>query len=145
MLQENVAVVPQVVAEVPRVLIWGAGAFGAVIGWYVYFINRYRKDDVTLSDLVTLLGVIGGAAILNLFPAGTILFGAYGIGLAIGFFVYFLVLIILVGVSKNFDADYFLDGRRRWPVDGYSIPATFIEAPRGMGKPYGGSGGGGNQ
>lgn len=134
MLQENVAAVPQVIVEVPRLLIWGAGAFGLVIGWYVYFINRYRKDDVSLSDLVTLLGVIGGAAILNLFPAGSVLFGAYGIGLAIGFFAYFLVLIILVGVSKNFDADYFLDGRRRWPVAGYDIPGTFRQASIGMGK-----------
>jgi hypothetical protein len=141
MLQENVAVVPQVVAEVPRLLIWGAGAFGAVIGWYIYFINRYRKDDVTLSDIVTLIGAIGGAAILNLFDRGSVLFGAYGIGLAIGFFLYFFVLIILVGVSKNFDADYFLDGRRRWPVAGYEIPVTFIEASRGMGKVSPGSGG----
>lgn len=123
MLQENVAAIPQVVAEVPRLLIWGAGAFGAVIGWYIYFINRYRKDDVALSDIVTLLGAIGGAAVLNLFPAGTILFGAYGIGLAIGFFLYFFVLIILVGVSKNFDADYFLDGRRRKAVGDFEIPA----------------------
>ena len=23
----------------------GAGAFGAVVGWYVYYINRWRKDE----------------------------------------------------------------------------------------------------
>jgi hypothetical protein len=91
----------------------GAGSFGALIGWYVYYINRYRKADVQLTDLVTLIGVIGGTAVLGLFPAKSDLFGAYGIGLGIGFFGYFLVLIVLVGVSKKFSADWFLDGRRK--------------------------------
>jgi hypothetical protein len=91
----------------------GAGAFGALIGWYVYYINRHRKEDVQLSDLVTLLGVIGGSTVLALFPAKSDLFGAYGVGLGIGFFGYFLVLVVLVGVSKKFNADWFLDGRRK--------------------------------
>jgi len=103
--------------------LWGAGAFGALIGWFVYYINRYRKADVQLSDLVTLIGVIGGGAILTLFPQKTDLFGAYGIGLAAGFFLYLFVLIILVRVSGNFDIDWFLDGRRKKPVDPYYIPA----------------------
>jgi hypothetical protein len=102
--------------------LWGAGAFGTLIGWLVYYINRYRKADVQLSDLVTLIGVIGGGAILALFPAKTDLFGAYGIGLGVGFFSYFLVLIFLVGVSKNFTVDFFLDGRRKKPKDDYYIP-----------------------
>jgi hypothetical protein len=92
--------------------IWGAIAFGALLGWYVYFINRYRKSDVQLGDLVTLLGVIGGGAVLTLFPARSDLFGAYGIGLFVGFFLYFIVLLVLVGISKKFTVDWFLDGRR---------------------------------
>jgi hypothetical protein len=100
----------------------GAGGFGALIGWYVYYINRYRKSDVQLSDLVTLIGAIGGGAVLALFPAGTDMFGAYGIGLAVGFFGYFIVLIFLVGVSKNFDADWFLDGRRKVPGGSTVVP-----------------------
>jgi hypothetical protein len=102
--------------------LWGAGAFGVLIGWLVYYINRYRKADVQLSDLVTLIGIIGGGAVLALFPAKTDLFGAYGIGLAVGFFLYFFVLIFLVGVSKNFTADFFLDGRRKKPTDDFYIP-----------------------
>ena len=62
----------------------GAGGFGVIIGWYVYFINRYRKSEVQLSDLATLVGVLGGGAILALFPARSDLFGAYGIGLRLG-------------------------------------------------------------
>src|ERR1700686_1471906 len=102
--------------------LWGAGCFGAIIGWYVYYINRYRKGDVQLSDLVTVIGVIGGSAVLALFPKGTDLFGAYGIGLAAGFFLYFLTLLIMVAVSKNFTVDWFLDSRRRLPNGQVFVP-----------------------
>ncbi|MEZ4364399.1 MAG: hypothetical protein R3B48_29760 [Kofleriaceae bacterium] len=114
--------------------LWGAGAFGAIIGWYVYYINRHRRDDVSASDLVTLLGVIGGTAVLKLFPGQTDLFGAYGIGLAVGFFGYFLVMIFLVAVSKNFDADYFLDGRRK-KVDPSQYIPTKAEVAGQQGAP----------
>lgn len=108
----------------------GAGGFGALIGWYVYYINRYRKGDVQLSDLVTLIGILGGGAILALFPARTDLFGAYGIGLFCGFFGYFLVLILLVGISKNFNVDWFLDGRRIKPMDPFYLPGEIETPPR---------------
>jgi hypothetical protein len=91
----------------------GAGGFGVIIGWYVYYINRYRKSDVQFSDLTTLIGILGGGAILALFPARSVLFGAYGIGLFLGFFGYFLSLVILVNRSNSFDVEWFLDGRRR--------------------------------
>jgi hypothetical protein len=107
----------------------GAGGFGALIGWYVYYINRYRKADVQLNDLVTLVGVLGGGAILALFPARTDLFGAYGIGLFIGFFGYFIVLSILVRISANFDTDWFLDGRRKRPKEPYYIPEEIVTPP----------------
>ncbi len=115
----------------------GAGGFGALIGWYIYYINRYRKADVQLNDLVTLVGVLGGGAVLALFPAGTDLFGAYGIGLFIGFFGYFVALIILVRTSANFDADWFLDGRRKKLPEDYYIPEEVkptiapMKAPKG--------------
>lgn len=111
-------------ADIPSVQLVGAACFGMLIGWYVYYINRYRKSDVQLSDLVTLIGVIGGGTVLTLFPSGTELFGAYGIGLAIGFFGYFLVLIILVSISKNFSVDWFLDGRCVLPEGKVGYPAN---------------------
>ncbi|MBI4499936.1 MAG: hypothetical protein HY700_02125 [Gemmatimonadetes bacterium] len=97
--------------------LWGAAFFGALIGWYVYFINRYRASEVQISDLVTLLGVIGGGAVLTLFPARSDLFGAYGIGLFAGFFLYFFLLVVMVGKSPNFTLDWFLDGRRKKVAD----------------------------
>jgi hypothetical protein len=102
--------------------LWGAFCFGLIIGWYVYYINRYRKADVQLSDLVSLVAIIGGGAILALFPAKSDLFGAYGVGLAVGFFAYFTFLLLFVAISRNFNVDWFLDGRRIWPQAGYSIP-----------------------
>ncbi len=114
---------------------------GAVIGWYVYYINRYRRADVQISDLLTLIGAIGGGATTALFPAKTDLFGAYGIGLFVVFFGYFLFLVILVGVSPNFNADWFLDGRRKKPEPPYEIPEGTAPSVRPM---QGGGGGGPN-
>lgn len=108
----------------------GSGGFGALMGWYVYYTNRYRKEDVKLSDLVTLIGVLGGAGILALFPARSDLFGSYGIGLFIGFFGYFFALLLFVAVSKNFTLDWFLDGRRVRPSDPFYIPAEVQTPPR---------------
>ena len=100
----------------------GAVGFGMLIGWYIYYINRYRKEDIKLSDLVTVIGAIGGAAILAVFPASSDLFGAYGIGLAIGFFGYYLALLSFVNRSPNFDVDWFLDGRRKLPDGTWCVP-----------------------
>lgn len=90
---------------------WGAFAFGVVIGWFTYFVNRYRAE-VTLADVATVIGALGGAAVLALFPAETALFSAYGIGLAVGFFGYFLILVVLVISSEGWTTAWFLDGRR---------------------------------
>ena len=110
----------------------GAGGFGAVIGWYLYFLNRYRAGAVALEDLVTVVGAIGGGAILALFPAESDLFGAYGIGLAVGFFGYFLVLVGLVIRSKNFGVDWFLDGRRKRAAPDEVIPEGTASTVRPM-------------
>jgi hypothetical protein len=109
----------------------GAGCFGALIGWYVYYINRYRKGDVQFSDLVTLIGILGGTAVLAIFPARSDLFGAYGIGLAVGFFGYFLVLVGLVYRSPNFTVDWFLDGRRKLPNGNIVVPEVGKEIQGG--------------
>lgn len=120
---------------------WGALGFGAVIGWYLYFINRYRKADVQIGDLTTVIGAIGGAAVLKMFGNDASLFGAYGIGIAAGFFGYFLVLIFLVGHSQTFNADWFLDGRRPNPPQGWgygadtqgTVHTMAVAAPAGAG------------
>jgi hypothetical protein len=95
------------------------------------YVNRYRKGDVQIGDITTIIGAIGGGAVLALFDRSSDFFGAYAIGLAIGFFLYFLVLVILVRQSDNFDSDWFLDGRRKNPAEGYGYGAD----ARGGGTP----------
>jgi hypothetical protein len=103
-----------VVAAVSIATKIGAAGYGALIGWYVYFVNRYRTDKIQVTDIATVGGALGGAAVLKLFPAQTTLFGFYGIGLAVGFFGYFVALLVFVAKSKgDFDARWFLDGRRK--------------------------------
>ena len=102
----------------------GAGGFGVVVGWLLYFLNRYRTNEVRLEDLVTVIGAIGGGAVLALFPAKSQLFGAYGIGLSIGFFGYLATLMVLVRRSESFDWDWFLDGRHRGPRDDQMLGAA---------------------
>ncbi|MCP4422326.1 MAG: hypothetical protein GY805_37435 [Chloroflexi bacterium] len=97
--------------------IYGAIGFGAIIGFLMYHINRYRTGDVQFSDLATVIGILGGGAILALFPAKSDLFGGYGIGLFIGFFGYFIYLNVQVAISKKFTVDWFLDGRSKKLAD----------------------------
>jgi hypothetical protein len=78
----------------------GAFCFGTVIGWFTYYTMRYSSTHA-LTDIAVVLGAVGGAAVLALFPAGSALFGLYGIGLAVGFFVYVLILIIATLKTKG--------------------------------------------
>ena len=72
----------------------GAGFFGLVIGWITYRTLRRREGGVALSDIATVIGAVGGAAVTGLFKDGE-LFGSYSIGLAVGFFAYFIVAWII--------------------------------------------------
>lgn len=65
----------------------GALAFGIVMGWITYRTLRNSKVN-GVPDIAAVIGAVGGAAVTVLFPLGTIAFGAYCIGLAIGFFSY---------------------------------------------------------
>lgn len=90
---------------------WGAFAFGAVIGWNLYFINRYRqRDKIGVADLTTVISALGGASILALFPAQTKNFAFYGLGLAAGFFGYLVLLLLLVWRSPDVSLKWFLLG-----------------------------------
>ena len=107
----------------------GAGAFGLVLGWYLYYINRYRTGEVQTSDLVSVISALGGGTVVALFPARSDMFGAYGIGLAVGFFGYLLVLWVMVWRSPNFTVDWFLDGRRKAPGPGEDPGSDVVQRP----------------
>jgi hypothetical protein len=120
------------VAEATDLQLWGAFCFGVVIGWFLYSINRYRTEEVKLADVVTLIGALGGAAVLDVFPPSSDLFGAYGIGLAVGFFGYFLVLLVMVLISKSHTISWFIDGRSKQLEPHEAIPAGMAATSRPM-------------
>lgn len=132
--------IPLMAQEVIQLL--GACSFGVVIGWLLYYVNRHRTGTVQFSDLVTVIGAIGGGAVLALFPAGTVLFGAYGIGLAIGFFAYFARLnqLVRLSIQRNgaFDYEWFLDGRCKNPRSDQGVGGGHAMAA----PPAGGAAGG---
>ncbi|MGH9397798.1 MAG: hypothetical protein ACRD18_13235 [Terriglobia bacterium] len=68
----------------------GTLCFGLVVGWVTYRTLRRKEGAAALSDIATVIGAIGGAAVTALFKSES-LFGFYSIGLAIGFFAYFIV------------------------------------------------------
>ena len=77
-----------------EVLSVGAFAFGAVIG-YVTYRTLVRKEDAGISDIASVVGAVGGAAVTGLFSAGSDAFGWYAIGLAVGFALFLILRLIL--------------------------------------------------
>jgi hypothetical protein len=77
----------------------GAILFGLAIGWIVYRVLRSREGAAVLSDLITVLGILGGAAVIALFKSD-VLFGLYSLGLVIGFFAYFAIGLRLYGKQE---------------------------------------------
>ncbi len=77
----------------------GAFWFGLVIGFITYRTLRHKKA-AGISDIATVIGAVGGAAILALFPAQSSSFDFYAGGLAVGFFLY-LILATLFAKDKK--------------------------------------------
>lgn len=68
----------------------GAVCFGMVIGFITYRTLRRSHETVSLSNIATVIGAVGGAAVTGLFKNSQ-MFGAYCIGLAVGFFFYLIL------------------------------------------------------
>ncbi len=73
---------------------FGAFCFGLVVGWITYRTLRRTKTS-GLNDIATVIGAIGGAAVISLFPQENGAFGSYSIGLAVGFFGYLVIALIV--------------------------------------------------
>jgi hypothetical protein len=66
---------------------FGAGCFGAVIGFVAWHVFRAGEASLDVKQLYAFIGALLGAVVLSAFPAGTTLFSAYSSGLAVGFFM----------------------------------------------------------
>jgi hypothetical protein len=106
----------------------GGLAFGLVIGWVTYFIIR-RAQPKVLTDISTLIGIIGGGTITALFDPEKDSFWGYCIGLAIGFFAYYIVYLTIVGKHAVVEA---LMMKKTTQETGQ---AAADYAPMGPGKP----------
>ena len=71
----------------------GAICFGLVIGWITYRTLRRKTEGAAMSDLSSVIAAVGGGAITAIWGGNT--FESYSIGLAIGFFSYFIVAVII--------------------------------------------------
>lgn len=77
----------------------GAVFFGLVVGWISYRTLRLTAGANLLSDIAIIIAAVGGAAVTTLLKDEAV-FGWYAIGLAIGFFAYFAVGLILYGKQE---------------------------------------------
>jgi uncharacterized membrane protein YeaQ/YmgE (transglycosylase-associated protein family) len=74
----------------------GAVCFGVVVGYITYRTLKRRTGPAQLSDIATVIGAIGGAAITSMFDnRDTDAFGWYSIGLLIGFVAWLLISLAL--------------------------------------------------
>ena len=77
----------------------GPLVFGLVIGWVTYRTLR-RQSGTGLSDIATVIGAVGGAAITGIFADQTS-FAWYCVGLGAGFFLYLIVGFIIEGKEET--------------------------------------------
>jgi hypothetical protein len=69
-----------------------------VIGFVTYRTLKHKKD-AGISDIASVIGAVGGATIVKLFPTGSDRFDHYAMGFAVGFFLFLIVLQWLAGGS----------------------------------------------
>lgn len=65
---------------------FGAGAFGLVIGFVAWHVFRAGEAFFGTKQLAAFIGALLCAYVVSVFPAGTSLFASYFVGLALGFF-----------------------------------------------------------
>ena len=73
------------------ITIIGSACFGLVIGWMACRVHHDAKE-IDIKWLAAMIGTIGGGAVTALFDKRSAMFGAYCIGLAVGFFSRPLIL-----------------------------------------------------
>ena|SRR5579859_156670 len=73
---------------------FGAFFFGLLLGWVFYRTLRLNAGVSGLAEIASIIGVLGGAAVLALFRSD-VLFGWYATGLLIGFVAYLILDLLL--------------------------------------------------
>lgn len=89
--------------QVSTLSLWGAWAFGVVIGWIAYRTLRRTVDGPRIADLVTVIAALGGGTVVSTQFAEPDLFAMYGIGLMVGFFAYLIVGSLMDRAARKAD------------------------------------------
>lgn len=71
---------------------WGAVVLGVVLGFLTHYLVR-RDQKAGIGDLSVIVGVIAGGIVMDRFTEGHQI-SWYFIGLGIGFFIYWIFLLI---------------------------------------------------
>ncbi len=105
----------------------GASGLGFVLGWTLFFANRGKSGNLSTSDLAAIAGVVAGGAVTSLISKigeddalKAYVFGGYGIGLVLGFLVYFL-LVWLAGNRRTTTGNPALDDALRSVQTGAAV------------------------
>lgn len=75
----------------------GALCFGVVTGYIAYRTLARSVDKAAISDLATVIGVVGGGVVTGLFAPRTSMFGYYSIGLLVGMTAFFVLFAVING------------------------------------------------
>ncbi|MGQ4487869.1 hypothetical protein LRE75_07345 [Streptomyces sp. 372A] len=89
--------------QVSTLSLWGAWAFGVVIGWIAYRTLRRTTDGPRIADLVTVIAALGGGTVVSTQFAEPDLFAMYGIGLLVGFFAYLVTGSLMDRAARKAD------------------------------------------
>ncbi|MFB8070399.1 MULTISPECIES: hypothetical protein [Streptomyces] len=89
--------------QVSTLSLWGAWAFGVVIGWIAYRTLRRTTDGPRIADLVTVIAALGGGTVVSTQFAEPDLFAMYGIGLMVGFFAYLITGSLMDRAARKAD------------------------------------------
>ena len=81
---------------VPSTVPWGIFAIGFVFGYLLFYAVKHTKK-FGIEMLSAAIGAVGGATVIALFTPYENWIGPYGIGLGVGFVVYFLLVLIFTG------------------------------------------------
>jgi hypothetical protein len=71
--------------------------FGLVVGFITYRTLKHRSRS-GISDIAAVIGALGGGATTRLFPNGSVSFENYCAGLAVGFFGYLAISLVLAAL-----------------------------------------------
>jgi hypothetical protein len=83
-------------------VLFGAACFGTVVGYITYRTLARTTDKASITDLASVIGVIGGGTITVIYgPADGTLFAMYSIGLLIGMVLYLIASVFTRGKSAT--------------------------------------------